>query len=429
MLSLNFAVAVSASIMLDQDVKPVSTSLQSGMITLTGDALADAFTMSAAKTEVTVGETGDILVPVTAETNPGYVSGLVDVLWDADALTLKKVEYTKLAPDNGSADIVSDGSYRVSFGNYLATKDFAGKGTLFTLVFTPKADLPAGEYAILLAKPSLLNYNLKNVPVTVQAGAVLLKEQTTTTTTTTTTTSTTTTTTTTSKPTTTTTTTASTNTTTTTTNTTTTTTSTNTTTTTTTTGTTTTTTNTTTTTTSTNTTTMTTTTGTTTTTATNTTTTTTSTNTTTTSTTTVTTTTSSSTTSTISTGTTTSSTGTTTTTSTSSETTTTLTTGSTTDTTSSSTTTTTTTTEIQPPEYLFGDVDMNGKVNADDAQMALIAYINQLASKPSGLTELQEQIADVDGNGKITAEDAQYILIYAVQALANKNPQWSDIIK
>ncbi len=72
---------------------------------------------------------------------------------------------------------------------------------------------------------------------------------------------------------------------------------------------------------------------------------------------------------------------------------------------------------------------MNGKVNADDAQMALIAYINQLASKPSGLTELQEQIADVDGNGKITAEDAQYILIYAVQALANKNPQWSDIIK
>lgn len=93
--------------------------------------------------------------------------------------------------------------------------------------------------------------------------------------------------------------------------------------------------------------------------------------------------------------------------------------------------------EIQIPFQSIGNVtkdkrgELDGKegVSADDAQTTLMAAVNILANRPSGLTAEQELAADVNESGTITAEDAQYILIYAIQALANKNPQWSDIIK
>jgi hypothetical protein len=90
---------------------------------------------------------------------------------------------------------------------------------------------------------------------------------------------------------------------------------------------------------------------------------------------------------------------------------------------------TTTTSTTPQPGTLFGDVNLDGNITADDAQMALMAYIYQLASKPSGITAQQEKIADVDGNETITADDAQYILMYAVKKLAGLNPEWSDIIQ
>lgn len=181
----DYAILLENANLYDKDNQAVSASLRSGMISLTGDVPEGAFALSAAKTEVTVGETGEILVPVTAESNPGFVSGQVDVLWNADALMLKRVEFTDLAPDNGSAEIVNDGNYRVMFGSYTAAKNDTGTGTLFTLVFIPKTDMPAGEYAVLLADPSLLNYNIEQIPLTVSAGKIIVKEQTTTTSTTT----------------------------------------------------------------------------------------------------------------------------------------------------------------------------------------------------------------------------------------------------
>ena len=372
----DYAILLENANLCDKDNQAVSASLHSGMISLTGDAPEGAFALSAAKTEVTVGDNGEILVPVTADSNPGFVSGQVDVLWNADALMLKRVEFTDLAPDNGSAEIVNDGNYRVMFGSYTAAKNDTGTGTLFTLVFIPKTDLLAGEYAVLLADPSLLNYNIEQIPLTVSAGKIIVKEQTTTTSTTTFT-ETTTTTTSAAKP--------------------------------------------------TQTATSTTTTKPTTTSATaatskNSTTTTSSTtaatsnNSTTTMSSTTAATSKSSTTSTSSTTAATSKNSTTTTSSTTASTSknSTITTSSTTTTTATDEngTTTTTTSPITQTDYDLGDVNDDGKINAVDASGVLAYYAYVSTNQDGGFTEEQRLAADVDFDGKINAVDASNILAY-----------------
>ena len=76
----------------------------------------------------------------------------------------------------------------------------------------------------------------------------------------------------------------------------------------------------------------------------------------------------------------------------------------------------------------LGDLDGKNGVTADDAQLALMAYLNQLSSGSSGLSAEKFAIADVDKNSILSADDAQYILIYATQKLAGLNPEWSKII-
>lgn len=56
-------------------------------------------------------------------------------------------------------------------------------------------------------------------------------------------------------------------------------------------------------------------------------------------------------------------------------------------------------------QLLFGDLDGNGKVSADDARLAL-----RFSAKLETPTALQENLADTDGNGKVTADDARKIL-------------------
>ena len=74
---------------------------------------------------------------------------------------------------------------------------------------------------------------------------------------------------------------------------------------------------------------------------------------------------------------------------------------------------------------LYGDVNGNGEVTAEDSQLTLMEYIYTLAHKPSLLTDAQKMIAnvsgdtDADGNPIITSDDAQYILIYYIKQLAH----------
>ena len=123
--------------------------------------------------EAKAGET--VKVPVTAKTNPGYGSGVINVNWDSDALTLTNVEFSaERAPDNGSAEIVSDGSYCLSFGDDYATENFIGTGTFFTLTFEVAASAGAGDYMIFLDQADVIDKDIKRIDVTQTAGVVSL---------------------------------------------------------------------------------------------------------------------------------------------------------------------------------------------------------------------------------------------------------------
>ena len=89
------------------------------------------------------------------------------------------------------------------------------------------------------------------------------------------------------------------------------------------------------------------------------------------------------------------------------------------------------------PEPLPGDVNCDGTISVEDAQIALRYYAEQLAQKTltdEGLAVLFEtpyihtaaEAADVSHASGITVEDAQGILQYYTALLAHKTPQWSD---
>ena len=131
--------------------------------------------LTAAKTTAKLSDK-EIRVPVTAEANAGYAVGSVDVHWNADALKLTAVEYNEaLAPANQPAPIKDGSSYRVCFGNYLATENFTGTGTMFTLVFAPTENAAADTYAITFDKFDFLDADINTVTASCTEGAVTLQ--------------------------------------------------------------------------------------------------------------------------------------------------------------------------------------------------------------------------------------------------------------
>ena len=98
-----------------------------------------------------------------------------------------------------------------------------------------------------------------------------------------------------------------------------------------------------------------------------------------------------------------------------------------------STTTESTTTETTVPpvsiEYPVGDVDGKNGVGVEDAQLALLAYVNIMAEIDSGLTPEQLRAADVNRDGQIGVDDAQLILLYYVNnTLSGNDISWEELI-
>ena len=78
------------------------------------------------------------------------------------------------------------------------------------------------------------------------------------------------------------------------------------------------------------------------------------------------------------------------------------------------TTTTTTTTAPEPwiREYMTGDVNGDGLINAVDASSVLVYYASVSSGEEGGYSYEQEQAADVNDDGVINAVDASCILAY-----------------
>ncbi|MBP0966295.1 MAG: hypothetical protein J5722_01560, partial [Oscillospiraceae bacterium] len=78
---------------------------------------------------------------------------------------------------------------------------------------------------------------------------------------------------------------------------------------------------------------------------------------------------------------------------------------------------------------LKGDVNLDGEVSVDDAQLALRAYANRIAGNPTGLDAQQTKNADVNEDGEISVDDAQNILIYYVNnTVAGKVLTWEELL-
>ena len=58
----------------------------------------------------------------------------------------------------------------------------------------------------------------------------------------------------------------------------------------------------------------------------------------------------------------------------------------------------------------------DGKVDAKDASMVLVAYAKVSTGSEDGLTEKQHKAADVNNDGKVDAKDASAILAYYAMA-------------
>lgn len=74
--------------------------------------------------------------------------------------------------------------------------------------------------------------------------------------------------------------------------------------------------------------------------------------------------------------------------------------------------TTTETTPIHPVDTELGDVNENGKVDAKDASMVLVAYAKMSTGGEDGFIEKQRKAADVNDDNKVDAKDASAILAY-----------------
>ena len=81
------------------------------------------------------------------------------------------------------------------------------------------------------------------------------------------------------------------------------------------------------------------------------------------------------------------------------------------------------------PDILTGDVNDDGEVSVDDAQLALKAYTKRIAGLDMGLTERQIKAANVNGDDELSVDDAQNILKYYTQkTVAGKDITWEDIL-
>ena len=76
---------------------------------------------------------------------------------------------------------------------------------------------------------------------------------------------------------------------------------------------------------------------------------------------------------------------------------------------------------------LFGDVDENGIVDADDANLALLAFLNEFMTGDSGLTASQYKAACVNGNATVSADDANNILLYFLTDMVYGSASWKEI--
>ena len=74
-------------------------------------------------------------------------------------------------------------------------------------------------------------------------------------------------------------------------------------------------------------------------------------------------------------------------------------------------------------------MDGDGEVGAEDAQRTLIEYVRTLSGLAGRFTEAQRLAGDVNSDGAISVEDAQMILRYYVcNTLSGRSVTWEELL-
>ncbi len=82
----------------------------------------------------------------------------------------------------------------------------------------------------------------------------------------------------------------------------------------------------------------------------------------------------------------------------------------------------------EPELYLRGDIDRDGVISVEDAQLALRAYTNKVAYNPTGLHPIQLEAANVLHDSEFDVTDAQCILKYYVEnSVSGKTATWDQV--
>ena len=78
---------------------------------------------------------------------------------------------------------------------------------------------------------------------------------------------------------------------------------------------------------------------------------------------------------------------------------------------------------------MTGDVNDDGTVSVEDAQLMLIEYVSTMSGLDAGFTEKQKLAGDINADKLISVDDAQNILIYYVSnTLSGQNITWDELL-
>lgn len=80
------------------------------------------------------------------------------------------------------------------------------------------------------------------------------------------------------------------------------------------------------------------------------------------------------------------------------------------------------------PAPVRGDLNGDGKIGTDDAQITLQAYVRTLSGREPALTDRQKDAAEINGDACIDIADAQLILRYYTAQLSGKTVTWDALI-
>ena len=138
-------------------------------------AAVRAMTLEVSSATAEIGVDSTVRLPINATSSTGYCSGILKIKWDNSALQLIKMEFTSLAPSQGSAEVSGNsGEYTMRVGNSLSRTDFMGTGEFVTPVFKILPSAKAGSYKVEITHTDFLTTDLYDIEMTVKSGTVTL---------------------------------------------------------------------------------------------------------------------------------------------------------------------------------------------------------------------------------------------------------------